>query len=117
LGIAWFGVKIETATIAVRRECRITIEAEVLGLLRMMQEKWSVDEGRAVEPTSGSGCDSSYLFKLSRGEERARSLVEFAAPSALTSLGFARQALAPYLVDDELPQRLIVDRDGKSRVV
>ena len=86
-------------------------------LLRMMREKWGVDEGRAVEPTPGSGCDSSYLLKLSRGEERARSLVEFVAPSSLTSLGFARQALAPYLGDDELPQRLIVGRDGKSRVV
>ena len=80
-------------------------------------ERWSIDDGRAVEPTLDAGCDSSYLIKLSRGDERARSLVEFSAPSTLTSLGIARQALAPYLRDDRLPERLIVDREGKSRVV
>lgn len=85
-------------------------------LVRVVQGKWTVDDGHAVEPTLGSGCDSSYLLKLSRGEERARSLVEFAAPSSVTSLGVARQAFAPYLGNDELPQRLIVGRDGKSRV-
>jgi hypothetical protein len=81
------------------------------------KERWTIDDGRAVEPTSEGGCDSSYLIKLSRGEEHARSLVEFAAPSALTSLGIAGQALRPYLRDDELPERLIVSRDGTSRVV
>jgi hypothetical protein len=81
------------------------------------QDKWIVDDGRAVEPTGGGECDSSYLLKLSRGEAHASTLIEFEAPSTLTSLGFARQALAPYLVDDELPQRLIVGLDGKSRVI
>jgi hypothetical protein len=79
--------------------------------------RWSIDDGRAVEPTFEGGCDSSYLIKLSRGDERARSLVEFTAPSTLTSLGIAGQALRPYLGDDELPERLIVGRDGKGRVV
>lgn len=96
--------------------CGIMIEAEVAALVRVMRGKWSVDDGGAVEPTLGSGCDSSYLLKLSRGEERARSLVEFTAPSSVTSFGIARQALAPYLGDDELPQRLIVGRDGKVLV-
>ena len=73
--------------------------------------------GRAVEPTLDAGCDSSYLIKLSRGDERARSLVEFSAPSTLTSLGIAGQVLRPYLRDDQVPQRLIVGRDGTSRVV
>ena len=89
----------------------------MLGVLPRTQETWRVDDGRAVEPTREEGCDSSYLLKLSRGEERARALVEFAAPSTLTSLGIARQALAPYLCDDRLPERLIVEPDGKSRVV
>jgi hypothetical protein len=80
-------------------------------------ERWSIDDGRAVEPTFDAGCDSSYLIKLSRGDERTRSLVEFTAPSTLTSLGIAGQALRPYLGDDEVPERLIVGCDGKSRVV
>jgi hypothetical protein len=78
-------------------------------------EKWIVDDTRPVEPTD-AGCDSSYLLKLSRGDERAQSMVEFSAPSALTSIGYAREALAPFLGDEELPLRLIVSRDGKVQV-
>ena len=78
-------------------------------------EKWIVDDTRPVEPT-GTDCDSSYLLKLSRGEERAQSMVEFSAPSSLTSIGYAREALAPFLGDDELPLRLIVSRDGTVQV-
>jgi len=69
--------------------------------------------GRAY---SGLGCDSSYLLKLSRGEQHAQTLVEFAAPSTLTSVGIARQALARHLGDEELPRRLVVDLDGASTV-
>ncbi len=80
------------------------------------KDKWIVDDTRPVEPTPGADCDSSYLLKLSRGEQRAQSMVEFSAPSALTSIGYAREALAPFLGDDELPLRLIVGRDGKVQV-
>jgi hypothetical protein len=78
-------------------------------------EKWIVDDTRPVEPT-GVDCDSSYLLKLSRGDRKAQSMVEFSAPSALTSIGYAREALAPFLGDDELPLRLIVNRDGTVQV-
>ena len=78
-------------------------------------DKWIVDDTRPVEPTNAD-CDSSYLLKLSRGEERAQSMVEFSAPSTLTSIGYAREALAPFLGDDELPMRLIVSRDGTVQV-
>ena len=78
---------------------------------------WIVIEARAVEPTAGADCDSSYLLKLSRGDRRGTSMVEFTAPSSLTSVAFAREVLLPYLGDDEPPQRLIVARDGTTRVV
>jgi hypothetical protein len=78
-------------------------------------EKWIVDDTRPVEPT-GPDCDSSYLLKLSRGEQHAQSVVEFSAPSALTSIGYAREALAPFLGDEELPLRLVVGCDGKVQV-
>lgn len=81
-----------------------------------LQGKWCVDDGRAVEPTPGAGCDSSYLLTLSRGEQRAQTLVEYLAPSTLTSVGIARQVLTAYLHDAELPKRLIVDCDGKTQV-
>jgi hypothetical protein len=78
--------------------------------------KWIVDDTRPVEPTPGADCDTSYLLKLSRGEQRARSTVEFSAPSSVASSGWARDALAPYLLEDEPPQRLIVGLDGTVRV-
>ena len=43
-------------------------------------------------------------------------MVEFSAPSALTSIGYAREALAPFLGDEELPLRLVVSRDGTVEV-
>jgi hypothetical protein len=79
-------------------------------------EKWNVDETRAIEPTPRSKCDASYLLKLSRGERKARSIVEFSAPSAVASNGYAREALMPFLRDEELPSRLVVDCDGTVRV-
>jgi hypothetical protein len=74
--------------------------------------KWIIGEARAVEPTPGAGCDASYLVMLSRGEQRARSTVEFSAPSSLTSIGYAREVLTPFLADDELPPRVIVSTAG-----
>jgi hypothetical protein len=78
--------------------------------------KWIVDDTRAVEPTPGADCDTSYMLKLSRGEQRARSTVEFSAPSSVASNGWAREALAPFLSDDDPPGRLIVSLDGTVRV-
>jgi hypothetical protein len=44
-------------------------------------------------------------------------MVEFVAPAAVASIGYAREVLAPFLADPELPERLIVSRDGSVRVV
>jgi hypothetical protein len=88
-----------------------------LGLPWEGMSNWTVTEARAVEPTVGADCDSSYLLKLSRGDERASSMVEFTAPSTLTSIAFAREVLIPFLGADDPPRRLIVARDGTARVV
>jgi hypothetical protein len=79
--------------------------------------KWVVGETRAVDPTPGAECDASYLVTLTRGESKVRSMVEFVAPAAVASIGYAREVLAPFLADDEVPRRLIVSRDGSVRVV
>jgi len=79
-------------------------------------KKWIVDDTRPVEPTPGADCDTSYLLKLSRGDGRARARVEFSAPSSVASSGWARDALSPFLSDDEPPKRLIVSQDGTVRV-
>jgi hypothetical protein len=78
--------------------------------------KWIIEDTRAVEPTRGADCDASYLLKMSRGESRARSMVEFAAPSSVASNGWARDVLGPFLADEEPPERLIVSQDGSVRL-
>jgi len=77
---------------------------------------WTVEDTRAVAGTPGADCDASYLLKLSRGEDRAESMVEFAAPSAVASGGYAQEALAPFLRDDVPPHRLVVEVDGTVRI-
>lgn len=77
---------------------------------------WIVEDARAVASTDAVEYDASYRLKLTRDEERAESMVEFAAPSAVASGGYAQEALAPYLSDDVPPQRLVVERNGTVRI-
>jgi hypothetical protein len=79
-------------------------------------QTWTIDGVSAVSPTEGSGCDASYLLKLSCGEERTEARVEFAAPAAVASGGYAEEVLTPFLDDDEPPQRLVVEQGGAVRV-
>ena len=77
---------------------------------------WTVIDARAVEPTVGADCDSSYLLRLSRGDERRSAMIEFTAPSKLTAIGLAREVLGPFLGADEPPLRLVVALDGTATV-
>lgn len=79
-------------------------------------QNWTIEGVSAVSPTEGSGCDASYLVKLSCGEERTEARVEFAAPAAVASGGYAEEVLTPFLDDDEPPQRLVVEQGGAVRV-
>jgi hypothetical protein len=56
-------------------------------------------------------------LKVAYGEEQAEVVVEFAAPSAVASGGYAQEVVGKFLGDDEPPQRLVVERDGSVRVV
>ena len=77
---------------------------------------WIVEDTRAVASTEATEYDASYRLRLSRGDEQTESVVEFAAPSAVASGGYAQEALTPYLSDDVPPQRLVVERDGTVRI-
>jgi hypothetical protein len=79
-------------------------------------ENWTVQRVSAVLPTAGGGCDAAYLLRVSYGDEHAEILVEFEAPSSVASGGYAEEVVAPYLKDDEPPQRLVIARDGSVRV-
>lgn len=79
-------------------------------------ENWEIQRVVAVSPSDGSDCDAAYLLKVAYGEESAEVVVEFAAPSAVASGGYAQEVVGKFLADDEPPQRLVVERDGSVRV-
>jgi hypothetical protein len=80
-------------------------------------ENWEIQRVVAVAPTNANDCDAAYLLKVAYGEEQAEVVVEFAAPSAVASGGYAQEVVGKFLGDDEPPQRLVVERDGSVRVV
>ncbi len=78
-------------------------------------ENWSILDGYAASPVDPS-CDAAYTLKLARGDEQVETIVEFAAPSAVASRGYAEEKLGAFLRDDEPPQRVVVERDGSATV-
>ena len=70
---------------------------------------------RPIEP-SGADVENAYAIHLDEGPE-PQIVVEYAAGGGKhASEAHARKAVEPYLDQDEVPERLIVDRDGNVRV-
>ena len=70
---------------------------------------------RPIEPTPDSDYDVAYAVHVDDGPE-PQAVVEYAKGAGRhASEAHVRHALAPYLDEDELPARLIVDRDGTIR--
>jgi hypothetical protein len=79
-------------------------------------DPWLVDRVVAVAPSSEVDFDAAYLLKVSYGSTTRDVLVEFAAPSAVASGGYAEEVTRAFLRDEEPPQRIVVERDGTVRV-
>ena len=77
---------------------------------------WLIVKSSAVPPLSHA-VDSAYRVKVARGETVRDVVVEFTAPSSLTSIGYAEEVTRPYLEGSEPPQHLVVDVGGAVRVV
>ncbi|HEV2593402.1 MAG TPA: hypothetical protein VGU02_16075 [Gaiellaceae bacterium] len=56
-------------------------------------------------------------MKVARGETTRDVVVEFTAPSSLTSIGYAEEITRPYLSGSEPPQHLVVDVSGAVKVM
>lgn len=80
-------------------------------------QQWHVDRVTPISPVDHDACDAAYLLRLSCGEDLTEVVVEFAAPSAVASGGYAEEKLGAFLGDDEPPQRIVVERDGGVTVV
>ena len=79
-------------------------------------ENWKIARSVAVSPSAGSDADAAYLVTVGYGEEQAEVVVEFSAPSAVASAGYAEEIVRRYLAHDEPPQQVVVAPDGSVRV-
>jgi hypothetical protein len=77
---------------------------------------WLIVKSSAVPPRSNA-VDSAYRVKVARGESTRDVVVEFTAPSSLTSVGYAEEITRRYLSSSEPPQHLVVDVSGEVKVV
>jgi hypothetical protein len=77
---------------------------------------WSIVKSSAVPPLDHT-VDSAYRVKVARGTAERDVVVEFTAPSSLTSVGYAEEVTRPYLSSSEPPQHIVVDVGGAVRVV
>lgn len=80
-------------------------------------DPWLVDRVVAVSPPSGADFDAAYLLHLTYGASTRDVVVEFAAPSAVASGGYAEEVTRAFLRDEEPPHHLVVECDGSVRVL
>jgi hypothetical protein len=77
---------------------------------------WSIVKSSAVPPLDHT-VDSAYRVKVACGTTERDVVVEFTAPSSLTSVGYAEEVTRPYLSSAEPPRHIVVDVGGAVRVV
>ena len=79
--------------------------------------EWSIAKSWPIAPT-GPGFDAAYLVRLIDKAEAIRDLVvEFAAPSALASVGYAEEVARRFRGEREPPTRVVVDVARNVRVI
>ena len=78
---------------------------------------WVIVKSGAIAPISEPTFDAAYRVRMTRGSSTREVVVEFAAPSTLTSIGYAEEVARRFLTDREPPQHLLVDRQGVVKVL
>ncbi|HET7130508.1 MAG TPA: hypothetical protein VFJ93_15675 [Gaiellaceae bacterium] len=79
---------------------------------------WSISKSWAIEPPTGAGHDAAYAVRLVDDAGSTHDLVvEFAAPSAVASVGYAEEIARRFRGESELPAHVIVDVQRAVRIV
>jgi len=79
---------------------------------------WSIAKSWAIAPPAGSNSDAAYTVRLSHDEGSVHDLiVEFEAPSALASVGYAEEIARTLLRAGDPPGHVVVDTDRTVRVI
>jgi hypothetical protein len=79
---------------------------------------WTIARTWAIEPPTGAGYDAAYTVRLWDGTAATHDLVvEFEAPSAVASVGYADEIARRFRGGSVLPLHVIVDVQGVPRIV
>ncbi|HWJ31745.1 MAG TPA: hypothetical protein VNR59_05345 [Gaiellaceae bacterium] len=82
------------------------------------QTGWVISRSWPIEPPSGTDHDAAYIVRLVDPAGESRDLiVEFAAPSSLTSVGYAEEIARKVRDRADLPRHVIVATDGELEIV
>lgn len=82
------------------------------------QTGWSISKSWPVEPPTGLEYDAAYIVRFTDAAGVTHDLVvEFAAPSVLTSVGYAEEIARRFWDRAQLPAHVIVDTESDVRVV
>lgn len=79
---------------------------------------WCISKSFAIEPPTGAEYDAAYLVRLT-GEAGSTHdmVVEFAAPSAVASVGYAEEIARRFRQKGEPPLHVVVDAQRAVRIV
>jgi hypothetical protein len=78
---------------------------------------WRITRTWAIAPPSGAGFDSAYTVRMTQPDETRHDLIiEFAAPSALTSVGYADEIARRFQRDAVPPDHVVVDPQRRVQV-
>jgi hypothetical protein len=79
---------------------------------------WTISRSWPIEPPTGPAYDAAYIVRLTDGLGATRDMVvEFEAPSAVASVGYAEEISRRFRDRLELPEHVIVDVQRAVRVV
>jgi hypothetical protein len=82
------------------------------------QADWLISRSWPIEPPSGPDHDAAYIVRLLDEAGESRDLiVAFAAPSSLTSVGYAEEIARKVRDQPELPGHVVVATTGALRIV
>ena len=79
---------------------------------------WSISKSWAIEPPTGVEYDAAYIVRLTGGTGSTHDMVvEFAAPSAVASVGYAEEIARRFRQRGELPLHVVVDTQRAVSIV
>lgn len=79
---------------------------------------WSISKSWAIEPPTGADYDAAYIVRLTGGTGSTHDMVvEFAAPSAVASVGYAEEIARRFRQKGDLPLHVVVDTQRAVRII